>query len=115
MYIPERGDIVRICLNPVVGNEIQGEQRPVLVISPKRFNQYGLILVCPITQGEASIFRKGGFYVSLMGYGLDTLGGVVANQSRILDWRNRAIKKVETAPIELVQEVQDIITAIVND
>ncbi|EGY35198.1 hypothetical protein SC1083_0201 [Aggregatibacter actinomycetemcomitans serotype e str. SC1083] len=50
-----------------------------------------------------------------MGYGLDTLGGVVANQSRILDWRNRAIKKVETAPIELVQEVQDIITAIVND
>ncbi|AHN71192.1 AbrB/MazE/SpoVT family DNA-binding domain-containing protein [Aggregatibacter actinomycetemcomitans] len=28
---------------------------------------------------------------------------------------NRAIKKVETAPIELVQEVQDIITAIVND
>ena len=111
----DRGDIVRVSLNPTIGAELQGEARPVLVISPETFNRQGLMLVCPITQGVATVAREGGFLVSLMGYGLRVNGCVVANQIRTLDWRKRGIAKIETAPAQLVQEVQNIITAIVND
>ena len=115
MYIPDRGDIIRVNLNPTIGSEIQGDFRPVLVVSPKRFNTNGLALICPITQGNAALSRHHGFYVSLMGLGLNTLGGVAANQTRTIDWRRRGAKKIETAPQQLVEEVQDILNSIIND
>ncbi len=115
MYIPERGDIIRVCLNPTVGSEMRGEQRPVLVVSSKLFNKTGLAMICPITQGIASVARSGGFLVPLMGYGLHTNGSVVGNQSRTIDWRQRNIQKIETVPQQLIEEVQDILNAIIND
>lgn len=116
VYIPDRGDIIKISLNPVVGNEMQGDLRPALVITPKRLNILtGLVMVCPITQGNATVARENGFLVSLMGFGLHTSGSVVSHQVRTLDWKNRVCKKIETAPTDLVQEVQDILTAMIND
>lgn len=111
----DRGEIILINLNPTVGKEMQGEARPALVVSSKAFNDRGIAMVCPISTGEATAARNGAFFVSLMGYGLKTLGGVVANQSRTIDWQGRIVKKLEKAPQHLVQQVQDIITAIVND
>ncbi|EFA27733.1 transcriptional regulator, PemK family, partial [Haemophilus influenzae HK1212] len=34
----KRGDIITVCLNPVVGNELQGEKRPALVLSDNKFH-----------------------------------------------------------------------------
>ncbi len=51
MTIFDRGDIVRACLNPTAGNELQGDMRPCLVLSPKAFNKLGLTIIAPITQG----------------------------------------------------------------
>lgn len=46
---PNRGDIVRVRLDPVEGSEQAGE-RPALVISPDVINAHSpLILVAPIT------------------------------------------------------------------
>ena len=47
--IPQRGDIVRVRLDPVHGSE-QGGERPALVISPGLINEHSpVILVAAIT------------------------------------------------------------------
>ena len=100
----DRGDIVRVSLNPTVGRELQGEMRPALVLSPRKFNALGNALVAPITQGGNSA-RYAGFAVSLMGSGSETQGVVLVNAVRMLDLEQRGAKKVETAPGALVEEV----------
>lgn len=49
VYVPERGDIVWLDFDPVLGHE-QGGHRPALVISPLAYNKtVGLMLCCPMT------------------------------------------------------------------
>ena len=100
----DRGDIVRVSLNPTVGRELQGEMRPALVLSPAKFNALGTALVAPITQGGHNA-RFAGFAVSLMGSGSETQGVVLVNAVRMLDLEQRGARKVETAPGALVEEV----------
>jgi len=51
-YIPERGDIVWLNFNPQSGHE-QKEKRPVMVISPKEYNEKTRLgLFCPITSAN---------------------------------------------------------------
>lgn len=109
----DRGDIVRACLNPTVGSEIQGVMRPCLVLSTKPFNQLGLTLIAPITQG-GNYARFNGFAVPLMGTGTETQGVVLANGIRSIDLAARGAKKVEKAPKEVVNEVLAILAAILE-
>ena len=66
MAVFDRGDIVRVSLDPAVGHEMRGESRPALVLTTKEFNQLGDVLVAPITQG-GDYTRFAGFAVSLTG------------------------------------------------
>lgn len=111
----KRGDIITICLNPVVGNELQGERRPALVLSNSEFHELGFMLIAPITQGNATLARENGFAVTLSGTGCKTQGVVVAYQARMIDFRARNIKKVESVPDYVLSEVQDIVEAILKD
>ena len=52
MAVFERGDIVRVSLEPVRGREMRGESRPALVLTTSEFNRLGDVLVAPITQGN---------------------------------------------------------------
>ena len=99
----ERGDIVKVSLNPVEGREQQGF-RPCLVLSPGSFNKLGTVLVAPIAQG-GNFARVKGFVVSLMGCGTETQGVVLINGVRMLDLDARHAKKIEIAPPEIVDEV----------
>ncbi len=100
----ERGDIYLVSLDPTAGREQQGK-RPVLVISPTRFNRMtGVPVVLPITTG-GSFARMAGFAVTLMGAGTQTTGVVRCDQPRALDLRARAGRKIETVPDEIVDEV----------
>ena len=48
-YVPERGDVIWITLNPQSGHEAAG-RRPALVMSRSEYNaKVGLALLCPIT------------------------------------------------------------------
>ena len=89
-----RGDIVKVNLNPVVGSEVKGDFRPCLVLSVKAFNRLGSTLVAPITQG-GNFSRVHGFSVSLMGTGTETQGVVLINGVRMIDLRARESRKVE--------------------
>lgn len=108
-----RGDIVRVCLNPTVGSEINGDFRPVLVLSAAGYNALGLTLVAPITQG-GEFSRYAGFATSLMGSGTETQGVVVANMVRMLDLNARAGKFIEKAPQFIVDDALARLQAILD-
>ena len=100
----ERGDVYLVSLDPTAGHEQQGK-RPVLVISPGKFNRLtGVPIVLPIT-GGGGFARTAGFAVSLMGAGTRTSGVVRCDQPRALDLRARAAKKLETVPGHIIDEV----------
>ena len=112
MRIPARGDIWFTDLNPTLGKEQQGG-RPVLVVSTKAFNQSGLVVICPITQG-GNQSRFAGFAVSLMNTGTETQGVVMCNQPRTIDYNARHSRFVETVPEYITDEVLARLQAIVE-
>lgn len=100
----ERGDIYLVSLDPTAGHEQQG-RRPVLVISPGKFNRLtGVPIVLPITTG-GGFARTAGFAVSLMNAGTRTTGIVRCDQPRALDLHARRGKKLESIPDNIVDEV----------
>ena len=87
-YIPDRGDVVWINLDPQAGHEQSGN-RPVLVLSPASYNgKVGLMLCCPITNQVKSY----PFEVVIRD-NPDVSGAVLADQVKSLDWQVRCAKK----------------------
>src|SRR3972149_7696452 len=103
MAIFDRGDIVRVSLEPVRGREMRGDSRPALVPTTSEFNRLGDVLVAPITQG-GDYARFAGFAVSLTGTGCRTQGVALVNKIRMLDLSARNAKKVERVPREVIDE-----------
>ena len=99
----ERGDIVRVTLNPTVGREIQGDFRPALVVSTASMNALGTTIIAPITQG-GDFSRYAGFAVSLTGTGMDTQGVALMNMIRTVDLDARKAKKIERAPQVVIDD-----------
>ncbi|HCH7474713.1 type II toxin-antitoxin system ChpB family toxin [Pseudomonas aeruginosa] len=99
-----RGDIVRVNLNPTEGREQQGDFRPALVLTPAAYNATGLAVIAPITQG-GDFARYAGFAVTLSGCGTETQGVVLCNQIRTVDLEARGAKRVEAVPEVVMDEV----------
>lgn len=97
-YVPDRGDIVWIDFDPVMGHE-QGGHRPALIISPSSYNNaVGLALCCPMT----TKVKGYPFEVDIAGRVRNV---VLADQITCLDWRARKITLKGKAT---VQEVDDV-------
>ncbi len=100
VYIPDRGDIVKLNFSPQEGHE-QAGYRPALILSPSRYNKLSsLALMCPITN-QSKGFR---FEVALIEE-MQTTGVVLSDQVKSFDWRARQVKFIERVPEELVEEV----------
>ena len=100
-YVPDAGDLVWLTFEPTAGRE-QAGRRPVLVLSPRRYNSAaGLAVVCPVTSRQKGY----PFEVPLSQGG--TLDGVVlVDQLKSLDWRRRRASFIDHAPHGVVQEVR---------
>lgn len=109
----ERGDIVRVSLNPASGQEQQGDFRPALVLSPGAFNALGVALVAPITQG-GDFARFAGFAVPLSGTGTETQGVALVNMIRTLDLEARGARKIERVPAEVMDDALARLQAIIE-
>ncbi len=109
----ERGDIVRVSLEPVVGHEMRGEARPALVLTSSAFNRLGDVLVAPITQG-GDYARFAGFAVTLMGSGCKTQGVALMNKIRMMDLNARKAKKIERAPKEVMDDAMTRLAALLD-
>jgi mRNA-degrading endonuclease toxin of MazEF toxin-antitoxin module len=79
----QRGEIIRINLNPTQGREQQGNARPCIILSSTSFNQrrQGIVIVLPIT----SIIKPAIKTLIPLPEGLKIKGSVVAEQVRTLD------------------------------
>jgi len=110
-YVPNRGDIVHLDFDPASGREIKGPHYG-LVLSGKSFNQHGLAMICPISQGAAASARTYGTVVTLMGSGTDTQGAVHCHQLKSLDWRARKVRLKKTVPHLIIDEVLARVEAI---
>ncbi|MBS1813397.1 MAG: type II toxin-antitoxin system PemK/MazF family toxin [Acidobacteria bacterium] len=98
----KKGDIYFVSLDPTAGHEQFGT-RPVVVVSPTRFNEVtGCPVVCPITNG-GGFARRNGFAVPLEG--TKTTGIVRCDQPRSIDLVARQARKVESLPDHLAAEI----------
>ncbi|GJL41807.1 type II toxin-antitoxin system ChpB family toxin [Enterobacter chengduensis] len=80
----ERGDIVLVGFDPANGHEQKGAGRPALVLSVSAFNQPGMTLVAPVTQG-GNFARYAGFSVPLSCEEGNIQGVILVNQIRMMD------------------------------
>ncbi|MGH9585866.1 MAG: type II toxin-antitoxin system PemK/MazF family toxin [Acidobacteriaceae bacterium] len=100
----KRGEIWLVSLDPAQGHEQQGT-RPVLIVSPDRFNAVTRVpIVAPITSGGA-FARNAGFSVSLAGAGTRTMGVIRCDQPRPLDLAARNGRRLESIPDEILDDV----------
>ena len=99
-YIPVRGDVIWINLNPQTGHERKG-RRPALVLSPEEYNKkVGLAIFCPITNQV-----KGYPFEVLIPEGLKTSGVILADQVKSLDWKTRNAELICRIPEEVTKIV----------
>lgn len=92
VYVPERGDIVWMVLDPRVGHEQSG-RRPVIVLSPIIFAKHtNLAVICPITSKIKSL----PYEIALEG--LKTKGVILPIHVRSVDITARETKFIEKAP-----------------
>lgn len=100
VYIPNRGDIIWITLNPQAGHE-QAGRRPAVILSPAAYNgKVGLALLCPIT----SQIKDYPFEV-MIPPGLKITGAILSDQVKSLDWKARQAELICTLPKETVDEI----------
>ena len=106
-YIPQAGDIVWLNFTPQVGHEQTGH-RPVLVLSPKAYNQKtSLMICCPITPQ----IKDYPFEVLIFG---NPARVVLADQVKSLDWRSRKAKRKGTISQDELAEVRAKIIALIE-
>ena len=99
-YIPHRGDVVWIDMQPQAGHEQSG-RRPAIVLSPKSYNgKVGLALFCPVTNQI-----KGYPFETIIPSGLKVTGAVLSDQVKSLDWKIRDAKFYDKVPESVVLEI----------
>lgn len=110
VYVPRRGDLVWISLNPQAGHE-QAGRRPAVVISPAAYNaKVGLALLCPVTS------RAKGYPFEVAvppRFGVE--GVVLADQVKSLDWRARRAERIAALPPAAVREILAKLGALVGE
>lgn len=99
-YIPQRGDVVWITLNPQAGREHSG-RRPAVVLSPQAYNaNVGLAVLCPITSQV-----KGYPFEVRIPPGLPVTGVILSDQAKSMDWRARKTEWICPLDAQTVAEV----------
>ncbi|MBI1954479.1 MAG: endoribonuclease MazF [Proteobacteria bacterium] len=108
-YIPQRGDIVWIDLDPSQGSEIK-KTRPALVISPMSYNEkVGLALLCPITS------HKKGYPFEVDVQPNESIKGVIlADQVKSLDWKVRKARFEGRVSPEVMIEVLEKLSVLIE-
>lgn len=99
-FIPDRGDIVWINMQPQAGHEQSG-RRPAAVLSPKSYNgKVGLALLCPITSQI-----KGYPFEVMIPSELKVKGVILSDQVKSLDWKIRETEFCDKLPQDVILEI----------
>ena len=104
----DKGDIVKVNLNPVKGHE-QGEYRPVLVMNSVPLPG-GINVILPITSKQKTYPLE----VELDDR-TTTNGLILCFQVRTLDLSRRGAKFIEKAPSDIVETCNDYLHRLTDD
>jgi len=105
-YLPAKGDIVVLSLDPQSGHEQKG-RRPALVVSNTQFNRAtGLAMVCPLTSADRGI----PFHVPVADCPAVS-GFVMAEQVKSVDFAARHARRLAAAPPALLYAVLAVLDA----
>ncbi len=109
IYKPEQGDIVFLDFNPQQGHEQHG-RRSALVVSENIFNEKtGLALVCPITT------KSNKFPLHfLIPPENKTIGFVLAEHVRSVDFRARNISFIEKVDCGFLKYILEVLKSFYN-
>jgi len=100
-YVPDRGDVIWISLNPQAGHE-QAGRRPAVVLSPSAYNgKVGLVILCPISNQI-----KGYPFEVIIPKGLSVSGAILSDQAKSLDWRARKAVYICALPEATITEAR---------
>jgi len=103
------GDLVLVELGPIRGTEQDGT-RPALVISDHGMHEFSRrALICPITRNRQPWPTK-----VMLPEGLPVEGAVLVDQLRSIDRRERILRHLGTAPLEILQEVHRRLAALIG-
>jgi mRNA interferase MazF len=107
-YIPKRGDVIWISLNPQAGRE-QAGRRPVFVLSPLEYNEkVGLAIICPITNQV-----KGYPFEVKIPFIKDVSGVILSDQAKSLDWKIKNAEYIcklsENITVEVLNKLNTLI------
>lgn len=107
-YIPDRGDIVWVDLNPTRGHE-QAKTRPAIVITPKSYNvRSGLMLACLITS------ETKGYPFEIALTGKKVSGVILSDHLRSLDWYARKVRFIERAKPSSISDLTQKLSALIG-
>ncbi len=108
-FVPDRGDVVKVPLDPTRGHEQSGS-RPALVLSPQEYNRRtGMAVVCSVTNKG-----KGYPFEVQIPPGLAVTGVILSDQIRSLDWVARQATHFATLDEETVNQVVGLILSLID-
>jgi mRNA interferase MazF len=108
-YIPQRGDVVWINMDPQAGHE-QAGRRPATVISPRNYNERtGLAILSPVTSQV-----KGYPFEVIIPPGLPVAGAILSDQVKSLDWQARNAELICVLPNETISEVLEKLALLIT-
>jgi len=109
-YTAKQGDIIWLDFDPQAGNEQKGH-RPAVVISNIDFNTISkkAAFVCPITSSEKYFPH----HISL-DRRTKTSGVILTDQAKILDISKRRAEYIESLPMDLLQDIVDIVYSFIH-
>ena len=108
-FVPDRGDVIWISLDPRAGHE-QAGRRPVLVLSPAAYNgKVGLAILCPTTNQI-----KGYPYEVEIPSGLNVSGVILSDQVKCLDWQARKAEFICKLSSKIIIEVQKKLNTLIR-
>ncbi len=106
-YIPDKGDIVWINLDPQLGREIK-KRRPALVLSPLQYNKHGLAIFCPITS------KVKGYPFEVIIEEKTIKGAILSDHIKNFDWTEREIKFITSVSKDKLYQVLERISLLLR-
>ena len=108
-YVPERGDIAWMVLEPRLGHEQSG-RRPVIVLSTKKLALHtNITVICPITS------KVKGLPYEILLSDTKTSGAILPFHVRSVDFRNRKAKYIEKAPSTVLSKTIKGVQNVINE
>ncbi len=111
----ERGDVVVVNLEPIIGSEQAGRTRPCVIVSPGILNnKFHGVIICPLT--DAGHFKQsalGLVFVPAGEAGLSKNSLIIGFQIRMIDKR-RIVKNLGTIDEKRMEELNEVLGLVIG-